>query len=82
MSEDRRDAQTALTLKATGLTLLGVIVSIGVTVGFSLGGAWWARVLAGAGVTVALAVVVKLASGSRRGPLARLANWMVGAPDA
>ena len=80
MAEDRREADTAITLKAAGLTLLGVIVSVGVTVGFGVPGPWWFRVLVGAAVTVGLAALVKLASGSRRGPLARLANWMIGAP--
>ena len=81
MSDERRDPEIALALKGTGLTLLGVILSVGVTVGFSMAGPWWLRVLIGTAVTLGLAALVKLASGSRRGPLARLANWMVGAPD-
>ncbi len=72
---------TALTLKATGVTLLGVLVSIGVTVALGMSADWWMRALAGAGVTLALAVLVKFGSASRRGPLTRLANWMTGAPD-
>ncbi len=80
MADDRRQAETAITLKAAGLTLLGVIVSVGVTVGFGVPGPWWFRALVGAAVTLGLAILVKLTSGSRRGPLARLANWMIGAP--
>ena len=81
MSEEEQiRADMALTLKAMGLTLLGVLVSTGITVAFGLTGPWWLRVLAGAGTTLGLAALVKLASGARRGPIARLANWMIGAP--
>jgi hypothetical protein len=79
-AEDELRATTAITLKATGVTLLGVIASIGVSVGFGLDARWWIRLLAGAGSAVGLALLVRLGSGSRRGPLTRLANWMIGAP--
>ena len=36
-----------LTLQATGITLLGVLLSIGVTVAFGLKAAWWVRSLPG-----------------------------------
>lgn len=79
--QDQIATSTALALKGTGITLLGVLAGIGVTVAFGIETTWWIRVLVGAAVTVALGVLVKLASGSRRGPLARLANWMLGAPN-
>lgn len=79
--DDRRAADTAITLKAAGLTLLGVIVSVGVTVAFGIPGPWWLQIAGGVGVTVGLAALVKLTSGSRSGPLARIANWMIGAPE-
>lgn len=78
--QEELKASTAVTLKATGVTLLGVIASIGISVGFGIGGPWWFRALVGAATAVVLAAVVKLGSGSRRGPLTRLANWMIGAP--
>jgi hypothetical protein len=66
-----------LQLQAAGLTLLGVILSIGVTVGMGLSGAWWLRVGLGAAVCVVLAVVV--AFGARHTPvLSRLARWITG----
>jgi hypothetical protein len=79
--DDRLSAQAALTLKGVGITILGVILSVGATIAFGLRGPWWARLLAGAATTVALATLVKFASRGRRGPLTRLANWIVGAPD-
>lgn len=45
MSEERT-SQT-LSLTTGGITLLGVLLSIGVTVGMGLDAAWWVRVLVG-----------------------------------
>jgi hypothetical protein len=82
MSEEARlDERTALSLKGVGITILGVIISVGATVGFGLGGPWWLRVASGLAVTLALVLVVKVASRGRRGPLTRLANWIIGAPN-
>jgi hypothetical protein len=72
---------TSLSLTTGGITLLGVLLSVGVSVGFGVEGEWWARVLAGAGTTLALVIVVKLGTASGRGPLARIANWIIGSPD-
>lgn len=71
---------TALSLTTGGITLLGVLLSIGTTVGLGVSGPWWVRTAAGAGTTLLLAVVVKLGTSSGRGPLARLANWIIGGP--
>lgn len=71
-----------MTLTATGITLLGVLLSIGVSVALGIEGDWWLRILAGAGSTLLLVVVVKLASRSGRGPLSRLAKWAISAPPA
>lgn len=68
----------SLSLTTGGITLLGILLSIGVTVGVGLDASWWVRVLAGTGTTLALSVVVKLGSSAGRGPLARMANWMIG----
>ncbi len=67
----------SLSLTTGGVTLLGVLLSIGVTVGFGVKEDWWIRVLAGVATTVMLAVVVKLGTSAGRGPLARIAKWMI-----
>ncbi|HEV2774442.1 MAG TPA: hypothetical protein VGV90_02515 [Solirubrobacteraceae bacterium] len=79
MSEER--TSRTLSLTTGGITLLGVLLSIGVTVGMGLDAAWWARVLAGLATTMVLGVIVKVGSSAGRGPLARLADWMIGAAD-
>lgn len=82
MASDGRDddetSSRALSLTTGGITLLGVLLSIGVTVGMGLSEAWWVRVLAGLATTAALTVVVKLGTRRGRGPLAKLAAWMIG----
>lgn len=70
---------TDVTLTATGLTLLGVLLSVGVPVSFGLGGTWWLRVGAGAATSGALALVAAWATSRGRGVVARLANWVIGA---
>lgn len=74
-------SSTAVTLTAAGVTLLGVIFSIGVTVGLGISGPLWLRITAGLASTVLLVVLVKLTTRKGRGPLARLANWTIGAPS-
>lgn len=76
---ENRDS-TSLTLTTGGITLIGVLVSVGVTVGFGVKGEWWVRVLAGLATTVALILLVKFGTSSGRGPLARAANWVIGSP--
>ena len=71
----------SLSLTTGGLTLLGVLVSVGVTVGFGVSGPWWIRSVAGLATTLALGLVVKLGTRSGRGPVARLALWMIGSSD-
>lgn len=69
------DRSTRLTLEAAGITLIGVIISIGLTVGFGLRTDLWIRVIAGAGTAGVLVVVVKLSS-SEGAALRRAANWI------
>jgi hypothetical protein len=69
---------TTLTLTTGGITLLGVLLSVGVTVGFGIGGDWWFRVLVGTATTALLIVVVKLGTSAGRGPLAKIARWTIG----
>lgn len=66
-----------LTLQSVGLTLVGVIVSIGVTVGFGIVGPWWFRLALGTGTAIGLIVLVGYA-GRRTSLLARLANFITG----
>ncbi len=68
----------SLSLTTGGLTLLGVLLSIGVTVGFGVKGELWVRIAAGVATTVVLVVLVKLGTDSGRGPIAKLANWVIG----
>lgn len=78
MSEAR--TSRTLTLTTGGITLLGVLLSVGVSVGFGVKGEWWVRLLAGLGTTIFLVLVVKVGTGAGRGPLARAANWIIGSP--
>lgn len=77
------DSSTArsLTLTTGGITLLGVLVSVGASVGFGISGDWWVRVLAGIATTVALVLLVKVGTSAGRGPIARLARWTIGSGD-
>lgn len=77
-SQDNGRSSRSLNLTTGGLTLLGVMLSIGVTVGLGVSGPWWVRLLAGAGTTLALVSLVKLGTSSGRGPVAQLANWVIG----
>lgn len=81
MSAPGREERTTRSLNLTtgGLTLLGVLLSIGVTVGFGVSGGTWLRVLVGLATTLALVALVKVGTSSGRGPVARLANWVIGA---
>ena len=56
---DERTSRT-LSLTTGGITLLGVLLSIGVTVGMGLDAPWWVRVLVGLATTLVLSVIVKL----------------------
>lgn len=77
-SDSGESTERSLNLTTGGITLLGVLASIGVTFGSSISGPWWVKVLCGLGATLTLAAAVKVGSDGGRGPLARLANWMIG----
>lgn len=79
MSND--STSRTLTLTTGGITLLGVLLSVGVSVAFGIKGDWWVRVLAGVATTVGLVVLVKLGTAAGRGPLARAARWTIGPGD-
>ena len=69
------ETSTRLTLEATGITLMGVILSIGLTVALGLRSDLWVTLLAGAGSAGGLLVLVKLSS-SEGAALRRAANWI------
>jgi hypothetical protein len=75
MSQD--PSGQSLTLTTGGITLVSVLLGIGVTVGLGVTGAWWVRLAAGIVTTMVLCVAVKLGSARGRGPLARLATWVI-----
>jgi hypothetical protein len=67
-----------VTLTAAGLTLLGVLLSVGLTVAFGIGGAWWVKVCGGAATSTGLALLAAWTTSTGRGFVARLANWVIG----
>jgi hypothetical protein len=69
-------------MTSIGITLIGVLLSIGVTVGMGIDAAWWLRVIAGVVTAFALLFLIRLGtSKGPRGLLARAARWIIGAPD-
>lgn len=73
----RLQDETKLALQAASLTLIGVLLSIGVTVGMGLSGPWWVRLLAGVATTVGLVLLVWLL-GTRTQLLTRMSEWITG----
>lgn len=76
---DGRPDQQRRTLRAMGVTMVGVVISVATTVGFGMTGPAWLRFGAGGAVAVLLVVAIKLgtAQGSQ-GRIARAADWMTG----
>lgn len=71
------------TLRAMGITLLGVILSVSVTVAFGLDGPWWMRAGAALATAVALVVAIKLGtSQGSHGPVTRAADWITGGGES
>ncbi len=68
-------SQQRLTVKSLGITLTALLLSIGVTVAFGIKDDWWVRILAGAGTTIVLAVLIRVGSGER-GVLTRAGDWI------
>ena len=74
--------QSRRTLRAMGVTILGVVLSISVTVGLSLAAPWWHRLAAGAIVAAVLLTVIKLGTASgEEGLISRAADWVTGPRD-
>ncbi len=73
------DDQSRRTLRAMGVTMLGVVLSISTTVGLGLTAPWWQRVLAAVAVAAVLVATIKLATASGgKGLVARAADWITG----
>lgn len=47
-------------LNETRLAVLGILVTIGLTVGFGVGGPWWSKLAAGGGSFLLSALLIKL----------------------
>ena len=77
--ESADDRARARTLQGTAVTLIGVLASIGVTVGFGIPGPWWLRVTVGTATGVGLIVLVGIV-GRRTPLLTRLAAWLMEPP--
>lgn len=78
MSESS-NSHDARTLRSIGITMIGIVASIGATVGFGIPGPWWVRVGAGLLTAVALSFAIKVSTAeSSRGPLTKFANWITG----
>lgn len=75
----RERSSRSLNLTSTGVTLLGVVVGIGVTVAFGVSGPWWVGIGAGLLTVMLLIAVVKLGTATGRGPVARAADWVISA---
>ena len=81
MTGDSERTKRTLSLTTGGITLLGVLLSTGITVGLGVSGPWWVRLLAGVGTLVALVTAVKLTTRAGQGPLSRLARWVIGSEE-
>ena len=65
-------------LTSTGITILGILLSVGVSVAMGLSNVdWWVRVLVGAAVTVSLVLAVKAGTRTGKGAVHRLARWTI-----
>jgi hypothetical protein len=75
LGEDDAGSTGYVTLEAVGLTLIGVLVNIGVTIGIAIHGAWFVRVGVGVAAPLLLALAIK-ATHARAGAMKRLADWL------
>lgn len=82
-SEQSTDRSQRRTLRAMGVTLIGVILSVSTTVAFGISGPWWVRAALGLGTAALLVAAIKLgtASGTSPGPVTRAADWITGSND-
>ena len=64
-----------VTREAIGLTLIGVLVNIGVTVALAVDAAWYVCVGAGIAAPIILVVLLKVAH-HHVGAMKRLADWL------
>lgn len=83
MAEERGSTAEHRTLRSLGLTLIGVVLSISVTVGFGMPGPWWLRLGVAVATTAGLLLLIKLSTNQgSRGPVTRLADWITGESES
>ncbi len=71
------------TLRAMGVTLIGVILSVSTTVAFGLTGPWWFRTGAALATAAGLIAAIKLGtSQGSHGPVTRAADWLTGGDES
>lgn len=85
MSTEYGDAKSgspseAIASESTGLTLLSVVLTAGLTVALGVEANAWLRACLGVATMILLLVVIKLGTRTGRGPLSRLARWAVHHP--
>ena len=78
MPDGARDGAAAS--ESTGLTLLSVLVTAGLTVALGVNTEVWLRACLGFATMTLLLLVIKLGTRTGRGPLSRLARWAVRHP--
>ncbi len=75
-SEQEEVSGRTLELESAGLTMLGIFLSIGVTVALGIRADWWLRVCTGLGAVALLVVLFGYVVRPGQGPVARLARWL------
>lgn len=76
--ERRKDVELDVeyrTLEGVGITLIGIVITLSVTVALAIHGVWWAKVLGGVATAVAFTALVK-AGHHWGGLMKRLADWL------
>jgi hypothetical protein len=70
-------AETEDGRQSLGITMLSVVLGVAVTVALGIQAEWWVRTLVGVGVFLLLMAAIKLGTRRGRGPISRLAVWML-----
>ncbi len=63
--------------QSMGITMLSVLLGVALTVAFGIEGEWWVRTLAGVAVFLVLTAAIKLGTRRGKGPISKLAEWVV-----
>jgi hypothetical protein len=76
VEDERNITSRTMHLESAGLTLIGIMLSIAVTVALGVHGRWWTRVVSGLGTIALLLVFFGYVARPGKGPLTRLARWL------